>query len=482
MKNPRESLALRVVIVGGLQVFALILVASLSVPVTHYFQDRASPLGIARAVTSVLDDSAAVQKQLDQLRRDHHFDLSLYDDAARLVASNVQPPLQLRPGRFDPLPFRSGDGPRRGRLPPPPGLLGPLLPSWLEDKGQAHEPPVLAIPLQAEAVPYTLVLRLPKYRMSFAPLLLTVLIGAVIVALGAFLTTRFITLPLERLSKVVGAFGAGQFASRSDLERQDEVGVLASTFNHMADRIQSTRETERELLSNVAHELRTPLSRIRVALEIAEESDGPLAKSALLGIREDLGELEVLLEDVLTASRLQSSADAAQWVLRFEALPLHSVVATLQTRFHGHHPERTLHVEGPRSDATIVADEILLRRAVSNLLENAHKYTPDVNLPIDLRVVVQGEQCSFEVRDGGIGIAATDQEKVFVPFYRTEQSRSKSTGGVGLGLTLAKRIAEAHGGSLELESILGVGTVVRLNLPVVSTAASPSQRIRLEAG
>jgi two-component system, OmpR family, sensor kinase len=466
MNKPRESLALRLAIVGGLQLLALIIVASLSVPISLYFQNRASPEGIVREVTDVLDDSFAVKQRLEELRRVHHFDLSLYDESERLVASNVTPALRLRRERPDASPFASGHGPPVGR-PAPPAFLGPLLPSWTDDEAAPNDPPLMVIPLHADAIPYTLVLRLPKHSYSFVPLLITVSIAVLVVTLGAVLTARFITIPLERLSKVVGAFGAGKFTSRSDLSRQDEVGVLASTFNQMADRIQNMRETERELLSNVAHELRTPLARIGVALEIAEQSDGATAKSALLGIREDLSELEVLLEDVLTASRLLSAADTAHWVLRPESLSIEAFVVALQLRFGNHHPQRTLHVEIPPGDSTMVADEILLKRAVFNLLENAHKYTSDGDLPIVLRVAVKEEHCLFEVADQGIGISAADHEKVLLPFYRTEQSRSKSTGGVGLGLTLAKRIAEAHGGTLELESALGCGTSVRLLIPVM---------------
>lgn len=470
MRRPSESLALRLAIVSGLQVIALIVVTSLAVPISNYVQDRASPQGIVREVISVLDDSAVLQERLEQLRSVHHFDLSLYDAEEQLVASNVTPALRLRRERFEPVFTPHGDEVPPG--PPPRGLLGPLLPSWVDDDNPSNEPPTLVIPLHSESEPYTLVLRVPQHRYSILPLLITVSIGALVVALGAVLTRRFVTLPLERLSKVVGAFGAGQFTSRSDVKRRDEVGVLASTFNQMADRIQHMRETERELLTNVTHELRTPLARIRVALEIAEESGGQSAKSAIFGIREDLSELEGLLEDVLTAVKLRTSADTTNWVLRPDSLSLFKLLENLMLRFNSHHPDRTLLVEKPPADTTIVADEILLRRAISNLLENAHKYTPNGRLPITLRAYVRDNDCRFEVEDSGIGIEAVDREKVFLPFYRTEQSRSKMTGGAGLGLTLAKRITEAHGGSVTLESNLGIGTLARVSVPLVARQPS----------
>ncbi len=148
-----------------------------------------------------------------------------------------------------------------------------------------------------------------------------------------------------------------------------------------------------------------------------------------------MGELEGLIEDVLTASRLQSTSDVSHWALRQEPLSLQALVSVVHTRFVAHHPDRTLHVECPPSETTLVGDEILLRRAVSNLLENAHKYSPDRESAIWLRITLDHDHCTFEVKDQGMGITAADQEKVFSPFYRSEQSRSKTTGGVGLGLT-----------------------------------------------
>ncbi len=145
----------------------------------------------------------------------------------------------------------------------------------MNDKGFPHEPPVMVIPLRTTSSNYSLVLRLPTRSHSFVPLLITLAVGALMVSLGAVLTGRFITLPLERLSKVVGAFGAGQLTSRSDITRQDEVGVLASTFNQMADRIQNMRETERELLNNVAHELRTPWHESALRSKLPKKAMAP---------------------------------------------------------------------------------------------------------------------------------------------------------------------------------------------------------------
>jgi signal transduction histidine kinase len=110
---------------------------------------------------------------------------------------------------------------------------------------------------------------------------------------------------------------------------------------------------------------------------------------------------------------------------------------------------------------------VLFRRVIDNLLENAHKYSPDPDAAIELVASHQGDDVAFEVRDRGIGIAPEDLPRIFTAFFRTERSRSRETGGVGLGLTLARRIVEAHGGTIEATSAVNVGTTLRVTIPAV---------------
>ncbi len=130
------------------------------------------------------------------------------------------------------------------------------------------------------------------------------------------------------------------------------------------------------------------------------------------------------------------------------------------------HPQRALTVDIADKLPELDADPRLFRRVIDNLLENAHKYTPDPDRAIDLHVAMgaAGTVC-FEVRDRGVGISADDLPRVFTAFFRGDRSRSRETGGVGLGLTLAKRLVEAHGGTIAVESEIGVGTTVRVVVP-----------------
>jgi two-component system OmpR family sensor kinase len=247
---------------------------------------------------------------------------------------------------------------------------------------------------------------------------------------------------------------------------------VSRTFDEMAERVERLVRAEKELLANVSHELRTPLARIRVALDLAEEGDARAARDALSEIDVDLGELEALLDDVLTAARMElegGKAVPAAFSLHLENMDPGKITRRALERFRARHPDRPVQVAVDERLPLVRVDPVLVRRVIDNLLENAHKYSPDGTSLIDLHAHARKDRVDFEVRDRGLGIPPEDLPRVFVPFFRGERSRSRGTGGVGLGLTLAKRIVEAHGGTIEVESSLGVGTTVRVELPGVSS-------------
>jgi signal transduction histidine kinase len=290
--------------------------------------------------------------------------------------------------------------------------------------------------------------------------------GLVIVGVGSLLTARWIVRPLESLSRAARALGSGDLSARSGLVRRDEVGEVGRAFDEMAARVETLMLAERELLANVSHELRTPLARIRVALDIAGESGqapGPMAEIAA-----DLSEIEKLVDDILTAARLdvaERRAGPGGFELRRERATVEALVAHAAELFRGRHPERRLDVAVDAGLPDVDLDRMLLRRALDNLLDNAHKYSPDASKPVALRAVAAGEGVAVEVVDRGVGISPEDQKHLFTPFFRAERSRSRGTGGVGLGLLLARRIVDAHGGNLEITSAPGDGTTARITLP-----------------
>jgi signal transduction histidine kinase len=212
--------------------------------------------------------------------------------------------------------------------------------------------------------------------------------------------------------------------------------------------------------------LRTPLTRIGVALDLAGEGDAEAARASLAEISVDVSELETIVDDILTAMRfeLASGKGAAQLPLRRATVAATEIATAAADRLHVSHPERPLELELGDAPA-IHVDPVLVRRVIDNLLENAHKYTPDAGSPITLTVGRDGDAAVFEVRDRGVAIPADDLPRIFTAFFRGERSRSRETGGVGLCLTLARRIVEAHGGSIGATSTPNVGTAIRVTLP-----------------
>jgi signal transduction histidine kinase len=294
--------------------------------------------------------------------------------------------------------------------------------------------------------------------------------GFVILVIGALITARWIVRPIERLSRTARALGSGDLQARSRLDRADEIGELGHRFDEMAERISSLLITEKELLANVAHELRTPLTRIGVALDLANEGDSEAARASLVEIAVDVSELETIVDDILTAMRFELAPGKvpAQLPLRRAVVPAREIAVAAADRLRARHPERPLEVALDSGDAAIHVDPVLFRRVIDNLLENAHKYTPDTRSPITLAVARDGDAVVFDVRDRGIGISGEDLPRVFTAFFRSDRSRSRETGGVGLGLTLARRIVEAHGGAIDVASTINVGTEMRVTVPVTA--------------
>jgi len=295
--------------------------------------------------------------------------------------------------------------------------------------------------------------------------IITLFAGLAIMIGGAVLTARWIIGPIEKLSRTTRAIGDGDLTARAHVHRNDEIGELGEDIDEMAQRLERLVASERELLANVAHELRTPLARIGVALDLAAEGDATRARASLEDIAVDCAELETIVDDILTAARFEHGKTELQ--LRRSTVEPSAIANTAAERLRARHPDRSLEVTIASALPHIDVDPVLFRRVVDNLLENAHKYTPDGASPIKLGVFSDRDQVVFEVADRGVGIAADDLRNVFTAFFRAERSRSRETGGVGLGLTLARRIADAHGGTVSLESQLGTGTTARVSVPSV---------------
>ncbi|WP_198971265.1 sensor histidine kinase [Xylophilus sp. ASV27] len=259
---------------------------------------------------------------------------------------------------------------------------------------------------------------------------------AVAVALATYPIIRKLTRRLERLQQGVEQWGRGDLSARVPVQGSDEVAFLARRFNHSAERIETLVQSHKSLLANASHELRSPLTRIRMGIELMGSTPSAAFKDE---ISRNIGELDQLIDEILLASRLD--AQEADIGTR-ELLDLTGLAAEECARTGA---ELELAEDGSSVEVMGVAK--LLRRAVRNLLENARRYAQG-----DVTVVVrqEGGHAVVRVCDHGPGVPEALRERIFEPFYRLPGA-SEREGGVGLGLALVRSIAQRHGGSVRCE-------------------------------
>jgi signal transduction histidine kinase len=253
---------------------------------------------------------------------------------------------------------------------------------------------------------------------------------ALAVALASYPLVRRTTRRLERLQGRVEALGAGDLATRVKVEGRDEVAALARSFNQAAERIEALVGAHKTLLANASHELRSPLARLRMRLEMPGEG----AEAGRRGEAErDIAELDQLVGEILLASRLDAGTEAQ----RKETVDLLALLAEECARTGA---------ELSGSPAELQGDPRLLRRLFRNLLENARRHGG--GQPVEVDVQRQDERIEVRVCDRGPGVAEEERERIFEPFYRPAGTRETHEGGAGLGLALVRQIAARHGGAV----------------------------------
>jgi len=293
-------------------------------------------------------------------------------------------------------------------------------------------------------------LRPPRPRPRFR-LLSMVLLVAGGAALAAFPLTARLTRRLERLRAGVERWGGGELALRVDEAGGDEVAVVARAFNAAAGRVEELLAAQKALLANASHELRSPLARLRMAIELWLAKPTP---DLAAEIRRNLAESDELVDELLLASRLDHDGAARPPV---GPVDLTALAAEEAARFE---PGVASLAEGCGA-VEIRGDATLLRRLIRNLLDNGARHGRP---PVVIAVSRSGEAARIVVSDRGEGIAPAERERVFEPFYRPA-GRSESSGGWGLGLALVRQIAERHGGRAACEAEPGGGSRFVVELP-----------------
>ncbi len=266
-------------------------------------------------------------------------------------------------------------------------------------------------------------------------------------------------LPLRRLRQTVERFGRGDLTVRSASTRADEIGDVARAFDHMADRIESLLGAQRRLLQDVSHELRSPLTRLEFAVELARTSTD--REAPFQRIRRDVDRLREMVEALLQVTR----AEAETLPPQFEKISLLDLVAAVVDDYRLEAESRTCRIALDATvDVTVMADAELLRRAVENVLRNAVNHAP-AGTTVDVRCRVTHTAVTLEVRDHGAGVPEMLLPELFKPFFRVESDRDRLTGGVGLGLSIAQRAVLLHHGHIAAANAQP-GLCVSIELPV----------------
>ena len=268
--------------------------------------------------------------------------------------------------------------------------------------------------------------------------------------LGVVLTTQRVLekllRPLRDLNDGVTRLGQGDLAVNVPQTTRDEFGTLTDAFNRMAARVREMIVTRDQLLIDVSHELRSPLTRMKVALELMPDN-GQKARLAA-----DVAEMERMIAGLLELERLRAGKGVT--LVRQDIVPIvRDVVGCYESRA----PGVELVLDGV-SEVVLDVDAEQLRTVMRNLLENAVKYSLPDSRAIRVSVARENGGAVVRVTDDGVGIPVEDGDRIFEPFFRVDRSRSKESGGYGLGLSICKRVMEAHGGSVALERRNGRGS------------------------
>ncbi len=285
---------------------------------------------------------------------------------------------------------------------------------------------------------------------------------------------RQLTSPLRKMQKTIERFGRGDFTARVNSRRGDELGQLGRTVDQMAERIEGLLKSQRRLLQDISHELRSPLARLGVAVELAR--GGGDAEIAFNRIEREADRLNVLVGELIQVTRAEGDpAGLSTQPLRLDDL-IRVIVDDVHIEAERHHIELDMEV----SEAEMEGNPELLRRAIENIVRNAIRYSPEGGR-VQVSLKRAGATYRMAVRDFGAGVPEEALAHIFDPFYRVETDRGRTSGGVGLGLAIAKRAVELHRGTMRasnqrpgllIEIEMPAPGVITERTPVLTSSAS----------
>lgn len=318
---------------------------------------------------------------------------------------------------------------------------------------------------------YVLVAELPRgpvgaFRPSRRVILVRLAVAILVSGVICYLLTRYLTAPILQLQTAARQMAAGELSARAPVKmerRGDELGELVRDFNTMAARVESLVASQQQLLSDISHELRSPLARLTVALGLARQRAGSDAADQLDRIERESERLNDMIGKLLTLAKLRSASSPPEVVdVDFSAL-----VREVVEDAHFEAQERDVGVQLSSSGICVVkGSPELLRSAIENILRNAIRYTAEhTAVDVAMRCDPNTHVAEVTVRDHGPGVPESELPNLFRPFYRVATARERTSGGAGLGLAISDRAARVHGGSVSALNAPDGGLIVRLTIP-----------------
>lgn len=293
-----------------------------------------------------------------------------------------------------------------------------------------------------------------------------VLVAAVVLLLSV-LVSRIFTRPIEELTQGIQRMSGGDFSVRVNVPGKNEFAQLAGTFNMMCERLSSLDQTRNQFVSNASHELKTPLSAMKILIETLlyqEGYDAGMQKEFLTDINGEIDRLNAIVNDLLTLVHI----DSGRMQLKPELIKLDELVAETARRLRPLADARDIQLDMAVKDKIdTMADAQKLSQVFYNLLDNAIKYTPEGGR-VRIELARAARKAVVKVSDTGIGIPKADQLHVFDRFYRVDKARARTTGGTGLGLSIVKQIVMLHEGTITVSSEEEVGSVFTVELPIIN--------------
>jgi len=294
--------------------------------------------------------------------------------------------------------------------------------------------------------------------------LITVIASILIIMMSLFLS-RYITNPINELRDVAAKIATGELHQRVEIVGNNEISDLGKTFNTMSERLENMDALKSEFVSNASHELKTPLSSIKILVQsliYQKNVEDYVYRDFLTDINMEMDRLNDIISDLLLLTKIEDEGSA----LNLTTMPLDGLVYRSVNGLKPIADNKDIDLDLNIADKIVMAfDELKLSIAVVNLVENAVKYT-DNGGQVLVSVFKRGNMAYVEVKDNGPGIPKGEEERIFERFYRVDKARARNTGGTGLGLHISQRIANLHGGIIVVNSEYGKGSTFTLMLPI----------------